>query len=163
MLHKYFKLFNIYKITCILIRRAYTTRREQFVGLVPDNYCLKYNEFTLGSHICPITKDTPLLLPKLLWKFEVYVLPRISSLSGANIQYFKISSPEGLCVFPTPDGAASPHLFKERKGCSNLCHRGCQPSPPHRCTARAWHSCHASTQGKEHTDYKVHPASQVDT
>lgn len=65
--HKYLKLFNIYKTTCILIRRAYTTTREQlFVGLVHDNQSLKQNKFTLCSHICPITKDTALLLPKLL-------------------------------------------------------------------------------------------------
>lgn len=38
VLHKYLKLFNIYQTTCILIRRAYMTIREQlFVGLVPGN------------------------------------------------------------------------------------------------------------------------------
>lgn len=42
VLGKYFKLFTIYKITCIFIGSSSLTTREQiFVGLVHDNQCLK--------------------------------------------------------------------------------------------------------------------------
>lgn len=163
MLGKYFKIY-IYKTTGIFIERAYM-RTKELVGLVHDNQCSKHNtEFTLCSHMCPVAKDTA------CFGLNCHQSSRLTHRCSESphclaltFNLLKLVIQKDFCIFPAPDGAVSSHLPKDRKGCANLCHRGCQPSPPHRCTARAWRSCRANTQGKEHTDYREHPANQVDT
>lgn len=141
------------------------TREQLFVGLVHDDQCFKLNdEFTLCSHVWPVTKDTACFYQNYDKSSRFMCCCPESPYSPAlTFTLLKLAIQKDFCTPPAPDGAVSPHLLGDRKGCANLCHRGCQPSPPHRCTARAWHSCRANTQGKEHTDYKEHPANQADT
>lgn len=86
------------------------TREQLFVGLFHNNHCLKWNdEFTLCSHVWPVTKDTACFC------LNYYQSSRFICRCPAFPSYLVPTVIQDFSVSLAPDGAVSPHLLNTGK------------------------------------------------